>query len=161
MRLVKLFVLLAALTLVGVAAAHQNPDPGRNLDAKLRPPADGPAEAAGKVEFRQPEDAAKIVYLDVRVRHLLPNRSYYLERATDGGPSLDGVCTGTNWLKLGRPDPAETFSTDDWGAGHGSFWRDLSAVPTGAKNDIYFRVTDAATGGVVLQSRCYQFTVSQ
>jgi hypothetical protein len=78
MRLLTLFAVLAALTVVGAATAHDNADPGRNLRVELLPPADGPAAASGKLDFRQPEDEAKIVFLDIRVRHLLPDRSYYL-----------------------------------------------------------------------------------
>lgn len=159
MRLLMLVTVLAALTAAGAATAHDNADPGRNLRASLRPPADGPAEAYGKVDFRQPEDADKIVYLDVSVRHLLPNRSYYLERATDA--TVDGVCTGMNWLRLGKGlDPA-AIDTNANGAGRASLFRDLAAVPTGTELDIRFRVLDAVTSGVVLQSGCYEFTVSQ
>jgi hypothetical protein len=34
-------------------------------------------------------------------------------------------------------------------------------VPTGAQFDIQFRVIDAATSAVVLDSACSQYTVSQ
>jgi hypothetical protein len=34
-------------------------------------------------------------------------------------------------------------------------------VPTGTQSDIHFRVIDDATSAVVLESGCYQFTVSQ
>lgn len=161
MRLLKLFALLAALTLVGAAAAHESPDSGRNLKATLAPPADGPAEADGKVDFRQPRDEDKIVYLDVSLRNLLPNRGYYFERAVD--PTVDGVCTGTNWLRLGQePDPAPVLiTTTQSGAGRAALTRNLAAVPTGLEFDIRFRVIDALTEGVVLQSLCYQYTVSQ
>jgi hypothetical protein len=163
MRLIKLFVLLAALTVVGAAAADDDSDRGRdrgrNLDVVLAPPADGPAEAFGKVDFRQPRDEQKIVYLDVSVRHLLPDRSYYLERAVD--TPVDGVCTGTNWLTLGKGLDPEAIATNAHGTGRAALFRDLTAVPTGTELDIRFRVIDAVTSGVVLQSRCYQFTVSQ
>lgn len=159
MRLVKLFALLAALSVAGAAAAHDGADRGRNLDIVLRPPADGPADASGKVDFRQPEDAEKIVFLDTRVRHLLPNRGYYLERAVD--PTIDGVCTGTNWLTLGHGPVVVAIETNHWGTGRAALFRDLSAVPTGGEFDIRFRVIDTMTSGVVLQSGCYQYTVSQ
>lgn len=159
MRLIKLFALLAALTVAGAAAADESPDRGRNLKVALPPPADGPAEAFGKVDFRQPKDEDKIVYLDVRVRHLLPNRSYYLERAVD--TPVDGVCTGPMWLRLGRGNDPEAIATDANGTGRTALFRDLAAVPTGTELDIRFRVIDAVTSGVVLQSLCYQFTVSQ
>jgi hypothetical protein len=159
MRLLTLFALLASLAAAGAAAAHEKSDQGRNLDVTLEAPADGPADAIAEVEFRQPRDEDKIVYLDLRVRHLLPNRSYYLQRATDA--PVDGVCTGTNWLTLGKGLEIEALVTNDHGAGRAALWRDLAAVPTGTEFDIRFRVIDAATSGVVLQSRCYQFTVTQ
>jgi hypothetical protein len=161
MRLLTLFTMLAALTFGAAAAADDGPDRdrGRNLDVSLQPPADGPADASGKVDFRQPRDEEKIVYLDVRVRRLLSNRSYYLERAVD--EPVDGVCTGTNWLRLGKGLDPEAIETNHWGSGRAELFRDLSAVPTGKELDIRFRVIDAATEGVVLQSRCYQFTVSE
>jgi hypothetical protein len=161
MRLITLFALLAALTVVGAAAADddESPDRGRNLKVALPPPADGPAEAFGKVDFRQPRDEQKIVFLDVSVRHLLPDRSYYLERAVD--TPVDGVCTGTNWLRLGKGLEPEAIETNAHGSGRAALFRDLAAVPTGMELDIRFRVIDAVTSGVVLQSLCYQFTVSQ
>jgi hypothetical protein len=159
MRLLTLFAVLAALTVVGVATAHDNADPGRNLRVALAPPADGPAAAVGKLDFRQPEDEAKIVFLDIRVRHLLPDRSYYLERAVD--TTIDGVCTGASWLRLGKGADPQAIDTDDVGAGRAELFRDLSALPTGMEFDIRFRVVDGATSGVVLQSGCYEFTVSE
>jgi hypothetical protein len=161
MRLLMLcvFALLATLTAGAAAADNENADRGRNLNVSLGPPADGPADASGKVDFRQPRDEHKIVYLDVRVRRLLPNRSYYLERAVD--MPVDGVCTGTNWLTLGKGPVPEPIATNANGTGRAALFRDLAAVPTGTEFDIRFRVIDAATSGVVLQSHCYQFTVSQ
>jgi hypothetical protein len=159
MRLLTLFAVLTALAAAGVATAHDSPDAGRNLNVALPPPADGPAGAFGKLDFRQPEDEAKIVNLDIRVRHLLPDRSYYLERAVD--TTIDGVCTGTAWLRLGKGADPEAILTTAAGAGQAELFRDLSAVPTGMEFDIRFRVIDGATSGVVLQSGCYQFTVSQ
>jgi hypothetical protein len=51
--------------------------------------------------------------------------------------------------------------TDDRGTGQESLWRDLSMLALGAQFDIHFRVVDAVTQTVVLESACYQFTVSQ
>lgn len=164
MRLLTLFVfaLLATLT-AGVAAADddddERSDPGRNLNVILGPPPDGPADASGKVDFRQPRDEDKIIFLDVSVRRLLPNRSYYLERAID--TTVDGVCTGMSWLTLGKGLTPEAIATNGKGSGRAALFRDLAAVPTGMEFDIRFRVIDTATAGVVLQSRCYQYTVSQ
>jgi hypothetical protein len=155
MRLVMLFVLLAALTAAGTGWADGNE--GRNFKAVLLPAPGGPEGGVGKVKFRQPRDELQIVELGVRVRRLLPDQSYYLQRATDA--VVDGDCTGTNWLTLGHGlDPA-TIDTNDRGKGRAELSRDLSAVPEGSRFDIRFRVTDAVTNAVVLQSPCYQFTV--
>jgi len=51
--------------------------------------------------------------------------------------------------------------TDDRGTGRGLLSRDLSAIPLGSEFDIHFRVIDAVTKAVVLESSCYQYTVSQ
>lgn len=157
MRLLKLFALLATLTATAAAAAQA--DPGRNVQAVLRPAAAGPEKGFGLVKFRQPKDADKIVYLDVWVRDLLPNHSYRLQRAVDA--NVDDDCTGTNWLTLGKGLVPEAITTNDRGTGRAELFRDLAAVPTGMEFDIHFRVIDDVTSAVVLQSACYQFTVSQ
>jgi hypothetical protein len=155
MRLLKLFALLATVTAAAAGAAQAN----ANLLVVLRPTAGGPATGGGVVVFRQPIDANKIVFLDVGVFNLLPNHSYRLQRAVD--PNVDDNCTGTNWLTLGKGLVPEAITTDDRGFGRASLFRDLSAVPTGTKLDIHFRVIDDATSTPVLQSACYLFTVTQ
>ena len=70
--------------------------PKFNLEVVLR----GDPDGFGLVKFRQPNDADRIVNLDVWVRDLLPNGHYRLQRATDTNVNDD--CTGTNWLTLGR-----------------------------------------------------------
>jgi hypothetical protein len=165
MRLLKLFAVVATLT--GAAAASAQADSSawgpetatRNLQAVLRPAAGGPATGLGIVSFRQPKDAKKIVLLDVRVRGLVPNQSYLLQRATD--TSVDDDCTGTNWLTLGRGLDPRAIQTNNSAAGRAKLSRDLATVPTGTQLDIHFRVIDAVTSAVVLESFCYQFTVSQ
>jgi hypothetical protein len=160
MRLLKLCAVLVALTTVSAAAAQADPaTPNFNLQVILRPVASGPDDGFGLVKFRQPKDADKIVYLDVWVRDLAPNHSYYLQRATD--TNVDGDCTGTNWLTLGRGLVPEAITTDETGTGRAELFRDLAAVPLGSRFDIHFRVIDAVTSAVVLQSGCYEFTVSQ
>jgi lysophospholipase L1-like esterase len=141
------------------AATAAGAEPGRNLEAAFRPVAGGPEKGSGLVKFRQPKDGDKLVYLHVSVADLLPNHAYSLQRATD--PTANADCTGTNWLTLGKGLAPQTISTDDRGAGRAELFRDLSAVPTGTQFDIQFRVIDAATSAVVLDSACYQFTVSQ
>jgi len=166
MRLLKLFALLATLTAAAAAAAEADvgrrwgPEtPNFNLQVVLRPAAGEPDIGFGLVKFRQPNDANKIVLLDVWARDLLPNHSYYLQRATD--PNVNDDCTGTNWLTLGQGPMPVAITTDDNGTGRAALFRDLGALPIGAQFDIHFRVIDAVNSVAVLESDCYQFTVSQ
>jgi len=39
-------------------------------------------------------------------------------------------------------------------------FRSVAAFPPGSRFDIRFRVSNAATAAVVLESKCYEFTVS-
>ena len=165
MRLPKLFALLAALTVVATGAAQADGPPWGpetphfNLEVVLRPAPAGPENGFGLVKFRQPNDANKIVYLDVWVRGLLPNHSYNLQRAVD--TTVNGDCTGTNWLTLGQGLVPQAITTDERGTGRAALFRDLAAVPIGMEFDIHFGVVDAASSAVVLESACYQFTLSQ
>jgi sugar lactone lactonase YvrE len=157
MRLLKLFALLATLAVASSAAADEDERPNFNFNAVLRPAVGGPDDGSGFVKFRQPKDPAKVVFLDVRLRHLAPNHSYVLQRATDS--EVDDVCTGTNWLTLGHGLEPAAVNTNRKGKGQAELFRDLSAIPTGARFDIHFRVIDATSSAVVLQSDCHQFTV--
>ena len=126
--------------------------PPFNIEVILRDVTGG--SGFGHVKFRQPNDAAKIVYLDTWVRDLAHGHDYLLQRAVD--VKLDGECTGTVWATLG------TIATDDRGTGRELLSRDLAAVPTGMQFDIQFRLVDAVPGGaVMLASACYRYTVSQ
>jgi hypothetical protein len=111
----------------------------------------------GHVKFRQPNDNAKIVYLDTWVRDLKPFTAYKLQRAVDVTP--DGVCTSGGWLTLGKGPVPQDIVTDEKGTGSEELWRDLAAVPAGTKFDIHFRVIESATGSLALGSDCYQFVV--
>lgn len=170
MRLLKFFAVLAAVTTVAaVAAVAAQADSGApswgpatpnfNLQVILRPVGGALDNGFGLVKFRQPKDAEKIVYLDVWVRDLAPNQSYYLQRATDLNVNDD--CTGTNWLTLGQGLVPHAITTDETGTGRADLFRSLAAIPLGTQFDIHFRVIDAATSAVVLESTCYQYTVSQ
>jgi hypothetical protein len=90
---------------------------------------------------------------------LVPNTSYRLQRATD--TTVDDNCTGTTWPTLGRGTFPQTITTDARGTGRAQLFRDLGALALGATFDIQFPVIDATTSAVVLESACYQFTVSQ
>ena len=114
-------------------------------------------DGSGVIHFRQPGDPPHVVFLDTRVHDLAPYTSYQLQRATDG--TVDGICTGTNWLTLGNLAAPLVITTDGEGDGRALFARQLSAALVGTQFDIHFRVLDAATQAVVLTSRCHQFTV--
>ena len=159
-RMLKLCAVLAAVTTAGVVAAVAgHADSGANLEAILRPVAGASDDAFGLVKFRQPKDADKIVYLDVWVRDLAPNHSYNLQRATD--MNVDDSCTGTNWLTLGQGLVPHAVTTNETGTGRADLSRNLAAIALGTQFDIQFRVIDAETSAVVLESACYQYTVSQ
>jgi hypothetical protein len=126
--------------------------PPFNLEAILR------GDGFGLVKFRQKKDATEnIIDLDVSVRDLLPDTNYSLQRAVD--TTLDGICTGTNWLTLGQGLTPHPIVTDDSGSGRASLWRDLSSLPPGTTFDIHFRVIQEGTTNVPLHSDCYRFVV--
>ena len=112
----------------------------------------------GLVKFRQPNDADFIIYLDTWVRGLEPNTSYSLQRAVD--TTVDDVCTSETWLTLGKGLVPQAITTDDTGTGREQLFRDVTGVPLGMQFDIHFRVIDAQTAEVVLESECYQYGVS-
>lgn len=112
----------------------------------------------GLVKFRQPNDGVPIIYLDTWVRDLAPNASYVLQRAVD--TNLDGECTSSAWLTLGKGLTPQTLTTDDRGTAREELWRSVAAFPVGTSFDIHFRVIEVATGDVVLSSGCYRFTIS-
>ena len=126
--------------------------PNFNLEVVLR------GEGFGLVKFRQPNDGEAIIYLDTWVRGLTPNTSYLLQRAVD--TPVDGNCTSTSWLTLGKGLTPHAITTDDRGTGREALFRSVAAFPVGSQFDIHFRVIDQATSAVVLESGCYTFTIS-
>jgi hypothetical protein len=131
--------------------------PNRHLEIILR------GDGFGLVQFRQPKDDAPTVFLDTWVRDLDPNTSYQLQRAVD--QTIDDVCTGgtTNpaeWLTLGEGLTPRAITTDETGTGRAPLFRILSLTSIGQAFDIHFRVIDATTQAVVLESGCYQFEAS-
>ena len=153
---------VAALAIIFAFAAQAGPPwgpetPPFNIEVILRDVNGG--SGFGHVEFRQPNDTAKIVYLDTWVRDLSPNHDYQLQRAVD--TTLDGNCPriATDWLTLGNGLTPQVITTDDRGTGRADLSRDLGAAPTGKQFDINFRVIDAVSSTPVLESGCYRFTV--
>lgn len=115
--------------------------------------------ASGFLKFRQDPDPAKIITLDIKVRKLLPNHEYLLQRAVDPINVIDGNCTSTTWLTLGKGLVPQSILTDSHGKGKESLWRDVTAVPSGSSFDIHFQVVDKISQAVVLTSDCYQYQV--
>ncbi len=137
----------------GISNVQPDATSAYNLEVVLH----GEGNRNGHIRFRQDEDPAHIVTLGTKVHNLAPYHEYLLQRAVD--VIIDGNCTGTNWLTLGRGSVPQSIYTDNKGDGSEELWRDLSAVPAGSVFDIHFRVLDAVTMQVVLTSDCYQFTV--
>jgi len=127
--------------------------PPFNLEVILR----GEGKQFGLVKFRQDVDVAKIVRLDTWVRDLEPNHEYLLQRAVD--TNVDGNCTSTGWLTLGKGLTPQSILTNDNGTDREDLWRDISAIPSGTAFDIHFRVIDAKSMAVVLNSDCYKYVV--
>jgi len=156
-----LATLAASVTAFGAPAGPPwGPEaPSFNLEVILRDVAGG--AGFGHVRFRQPNDAETTIYLDTWVRDLAPNHSYRLQRAVDAINDTDGACSSTSWLTLGRGPalPPQSITTDDLGRGRESLWRTIP-FPPGSRFDIHFRVIDATTTAAVLESGCYEFTVS-
>jgi len=129
--------------------------PPFNIEAILR----GEGNRFGHIKFRQDNDVAKIIILDTWVRDLEPNHEYLLQRAVDPINVVDGNCTSTSWLTLGKGLTPQSILTDDTGTGKVELWRDVSVVATGSKFDIHFQVIDAVSLAVVLDSDCYEYVV--
>jgi hypothetical protein len=141
---------------VGSSGASASSDsaeqPPFNLEARLT------GDGFGLVTFRQQKDsAANVIALGVWVRDLLPDTSYSLQRAVD--TVLDDVCTGTNWLTLGKGLTPASIDTDGTGTGRAELWRDLSAFAPGLAFDIHFRVIENATAHVALETDCHRFVI--
>ena len=121
----------------------------------------------GHVKFRQPNDDARIIYLDTWVRDLQPNHAYLLQRQVDLDADGDCADSPSSWLTLGEGFalPPRPITTDDRGTGRAALFRALdppgpmTGPPPGMSFDIHFRVVDAGT--VALESGCYQYAVSQ
>ena len=124
-----------------------------NLNVILR----GEGEGSAHIKFRQPTPGAQLIYLDTRVGDLEPNTSYLLQRAVD--TILDGNCTGTAWLTLGKGLQPQAILTDDEGSGEVLLFRSVAAFPVGTTFDIHFRVVNEISQAVVLTSNCYQYTI--
>ena len=124
-----------------------------NLDVILL----GPGKGFGYVKFRQHKNESQMIYLDTWVLGLKPNTSYQLQRAVD--TVLDGNCTSTSWLTLGKGLDPQSIVTNNWGSGVAELFRSLASVPVGSTFDIHFRIVKENTEEVVLSSSCYEYTL--
>jgi hypothetical protein len=129
--------------------------PPFNLEVILR----GEGNRFGHIKFRQDNDVEKVIALDTWVRDLEPNHEYLLQRAVDDKNVVDGNCTSTSWLTLGKGLVAQSILTDDKGTGNEDLWRSVAALASGDAFDIHFRVIDKSSGAVVLTSDCYNYVV--
>lgn len=111
----------------------------------------------GFIKFRQNTDGGQLVNLDTWVHGLEPNTNYLLQRAVD--TTLDGNCTSTVWLTLGKGLDPFPIVTNNWGMGKAELFRSVSSVPVGTTFDIHFQIVKESTMEVVLTSDCYQYTV--
>jgi hypothetical protein len=157
MRIQSLFaatILIAGTLLTSSCEKEEKPaQPPYDLDVILS----SKGKQSGFVKFRQDPDPAKVITLDVSVRDLKPNNDYLLQRAVD--VNIDGNCTGTDWLILGKGLTPQTIHTNNKGSGSAELWRDVSAIASGTWFDIHFRIVDASSMEVVLTSDCYQYQV--
>lgn len=109
----------------------------------------------GLILFRQPDDGVPTIFLETYLAHLKPNHDYYLERAAQ---TLGLGCIDSGWLRLGLGTVVTPIHTNWRGFGAATLNRTLPATLLGLSFDIHFRVLDAETGVVVLESTCRQFT---
>ena len=149
------FMLMLPLLLINCKKSDTPTSPPFNLDVVLR----GEGDAFGLIKFRQDKDSEKVITLDTRVHGLSPNHEYLLQRAVDPVNEVDGNCTSTTWLTLGKGLTPQSITTDSKGTGKEELWRSVAMLASGSAFDIHFQVIDATTSAVVLWSDCYQYTV--
>ena len=130
-------------------------NPTFNLEVILR----GEDGRFGHIKFRQDVDHRRSLCLVHGFVILNQIIEYLLQRAVDAANVVDGDCTSTSWLTLGKGLTPQSILTDDNGKGSEELWRDVSAVASGSAFDIHFRIVDATTMAVVLTSDCYQYVV--
>lgn len=140
------------LSTASISSAAQPPF---NMQVILR----GEGKRFGHIKFRQDVDPSKIIVLETWIRDLSPNTTYILQRAVDPINVVDGNCTSSNWLTLGKGLTPQSILTDAKGTGKEELWRDISGIPSGSKFDIHFRVLNATTMEEVLSSDCYLYVV--
>ena len=149
-----LVIIMLAFTISSCKKSNVEPVPDNhfNLDVILKG-----VQGAGSIKFRQNSDTAKIIILETEVTGLAANHEYKLQRAVD--TNIDGNCTGTSWLTLGKGLQSQSILTDGFGTDTEHLWRSVAALASGTRYDIHFQIIDAITLDVILTSDCYQYTV--
>lgn len=147
------WLLIYTLMVATSCTDHDLPQPNYNLDVNLR----GTGKMSGFIKFQQFSDRPATIFLDTSVQGLEPNTNYVLQRAVD--TNLDGNCTSSSWLTLGKELVPQAILTDNMGSGSEALFRGVAAIPSGSTFDIHFQIVNQATSAVVLTSDCYQYTV--
>lgn len=111
----------------------------------------------GFVEFRQQTDNAQFIHLDTWVHGLEPSTNYLLQRAVD--TTLDGDCSSTDWLTLGKGMTPQSITTDGSGDAYVELYRSVAAIAVGTTFDIHFQIIKESDSSVILTSDCYEYTV--
>lgn len=115
------------------------------------------ATMCGFVEFRQQTDNGQFIHLDTWVHGLEPSTNFLLQRAVD--TNLDGNCSSTDWLTLGKGLTQQSITTDENGDAYVELYRSVSAIAVGTSFDIRFQIIKESDSSVVLASDCYRYTV--
>jgi len=137
-------------------ARRRDPNaPNYNLNVLLLPTER--CSGLGFIKFRQNVGETQLIHLDTWIHGLEPNTNYVLQRAVD--TTLDGNCTSTSWLTLGKGLDPFPITTNKWGFGKAELFRSVSTIPVGSTFDIHFQIIKESTSEVVLTSDCYQYTV--
>lgn len=145
--------LLVSSMLTASCQDHKIPQPNYDLDVTLR----GTGKMSGFLKFQQFPDQPFTIFLNTSVEGLEPNTKYVLQRAVD--TNLDGNCTSTSWLTLGKGLVPQSILTDNLGKGSEALFRSVATIASGTPFDIHFQVINEQTSAVVLTSDCYQYTV--
>lgn len=97
--------IIMSLVMLTSCQKESQSDQHYDLDIVLRG-----GKSFGFIKFTQSQ--AKIITLDTKVTKLAPNHEYLLQRAVDAVNVVDGNCTSTSWLTLGKGLTPQSIMTD-------------------------------------------------
>jgi hypothetical protein len=158
-------------SLAPVATSFDAGPQGQSHGQKLRPVLGG---GGGTVNVTPiPGTTGFAAEITVTVHGLLPNTTYYLQRAADfplrGQPGVCERALGVapwgptqNFVTFPRPNsgPLETIETSDGGAGSAHLTFIAPGIPDALEFDVMFRVVDdPAAPTSELRSECFVVTV--